>query len=84
MPLNLKETTIDWLVCQCGNEPHLDGFYTCLSDGRPAEPVLDGLWQGHLYICAKCYSIYDIDTLDEVGKGNESAVRMLTSGEFLE
>ena len=77
MPLNLKETTADWLVCQCGNEPHKDGFFTCLKDGTPVEPVLDGLWEGSLYVCASCYSIYDVDVFEETGKAVERAVKML-------
>lgn len=73
MPLNLKETTADWLVCKCGNEPHKDGFYTCLVNGEIVEPVLDGPWDGTLYLCAKCDAIYNIDTFDQVGVATGAA-----------
>lgn len=83
MPLNLKQTTYDWFVCSCGNEPHLHGFYPCLTNGTPVEPVLDGAWDGVLYVCAKCYAIYDQDTFDQVGEANPIARQLLDEGVFL-
>jgi hypothetical protein len=80
MPLNFRETTADWLVCQCGNEPHLDGFYACREDGTPIEPVIGGEWDGSRYVCAKCYSIYNIDTFDEVGYAFPTAQELLKKG----
>lgn len=67
MPLDLKNSTVDWLVCQCGNNPGRDGFYTCLKNGEFADPGLDGPWDGSLYVCTFCFAIYDIDTYDQVG-----------------
>lgn len=87
MPLNLKETTSDWLVCQCGNQPHFDGFFPCTATGFPVEPVgfnRDGLWEGELYVCGKCYSIYNIDTFDETGVACSEAIEMLNEGWTLE
>lgn len=66
MPLDLKNTTSDWLVCKCGNEPHKEGFYPCLPDGELIEPTLDSAWSG-LYLCARCLAIYNIDTFDQEG-----------------
>lgn len=80
MPLNLKETSYDWFVCQCGNEPYLDGFFPCLTDGTPVEPVIDGNWDGVLYVCAKCYAIYDQDTFDQVGEASQFARQALIAG----
>ncbi len=82
MPLNLKETTEDWLVCQCGNIPNVDGFYTCLEDGRPVEPDVDGPWEGSLYVCASCFSIYNIYTYEEIGKASDIAIQVLSMGLF--
>lgn len=67
MPLNLKETDVDWFVCQCGNNPSRDGFYTCHKNGDFAEPSIDGPWDGKSYVCTSCFAIYDIDTFDQVG-----------------
>lgn len=80
MPLNLKETSYDWLVCQCGNQPHINGFFPCLTDGTPVEPVINGDWTDSLYVCAKCYAIYDIDTLDQLGEASQSARELLNAG----
>ena len=80
MPLNLKETTYDWLVCQCGNDPNLDGFYTCLEDGRPVEPNTDGPWGGDLYVCGGCFSIYDITTFEQAGMASDIAIQMFNVG----
>ena len=80
MPLNLKETTYDWLVCQCGNTPNLDGFYTCLEDGTPVEPDVNGPWDGNLYVCGGCFSIYDIVTFEQVGIASDIAIQMFNVG----
>lgn len=68
MPLDYVRSVADWLVCKCGNEPHLDGFYPCLEDGTPVEPTPQ-LWKKNIYICARCFSVYDIDTFDQLGVG---------------
>ena len=80
MPLNLKETTADWLACQCGNIPIVDGFYSCLEDGQPVEPDVDGPWDGSLYVCAGCFSIYNIYTFEDLGKASDIAIQMLDVG----
>jgi hypothetical protein len=80
MPLDFKETTADWLACQCGNIPISDGFYACLEDGRTVEPDADGLWGGALYLCAGCYSIYNIYTFEDLGKASDIAIQMFNMG----
>jgi len=80
MPLDFKETTADWLACQCGNTPISDGFYTCLEDGTPVEPDVNGPWDGSLYVCAGCFSIYNIYTFEYLGKASDIAIQMLNSG----
>ena len=80
MPLKLNETTADWLSCICGNTPISDGFYACLEDGTPVEPDANGAWDGSLYICAGCYSIYNVYTFEDHGKASDIANQMLNSG----
>ena len=67
MPLNLKDSVVDWLVCQCGNNPSRAGFYTCMENGEFVEPTLDSKWDGTSYVCTYCYAIYNIDTFEQVG-----------------
>ena len=47
----------DWLVCECGNEPHLSGFSPCLTDGtyNDYEPE----WDEH-YLCDECGHIFHL------------------------
>jgi hypothetical protein len=46
-----------WL-CECGNEPHLDGFLT----HDPEEPELGaGLVSFGEFLCGTCGRIYDAD-----------------------
>lgn len=82
MPLDIDKSTIDWLVCQCGNEPSRDGFYTCTENGAYAEPEIGGPWQGHLYVCTRCFAIYDIDTLDQVGVAGLEQQRSWVRGDM--
>jgi len=65
MPLNMKETTFDWFVCQCGNSPLYEGFDTCLMNGTIVEPT-PAEWDGLHYVCLRCYAIYNQDTFEEV------------------
>lgn len=67
MALDLKQTTVDWLVCDCGNQPNLDGFYTCLTSGRIVSPSINGEWDEVHYICLGCNTIYNTDTMDSLG-----------------
>lgn len=83
MPLDVKQSTIDWLVCQCGNDPSRDGFYTCTKDGAFADPRINGPWGGSLYVCVGCYSIYDIDTFDEIGMASAAAQKSWINGTHL-
>jgi len=52
--------TQEW-ICLCGNQSDLDGFDTCLPDGRRIEP--EGPWQDH-YICNRCESVVNQSTLE--------------------
>ena len=75
MTLNLDRTVADWLVCECGNEPDIDGFYACLLSGEMVEPVANGSWDGHSYLCYRCGCIYDIATLDQTGEATTEVMR---------
>lgn len=55
-----------WWMCACGNEPELEGFYPCNSEGEIVEPTPE-LWNGLLYVCDKCGRIINQDTLEVVG-----------------
>lgn len=65
MALNLKESTCDWFVCDCGNTPNHDGFETCMIDGTHVYPSLK-LWDGIHYVCLRCETVYNQDTMEEV------------------
>jgi len=67
------EGDTDWFKCRCGNEPHSDGFFPCDYDGRIIPPLIDGKWEGHLYVCIRCGRIIEQYTLDVVGVTNEDA-----------
>lgn len=73
MALDLKQSSTHWLVCECGNSPSSDGFYPCLADGSTCEPDINGPWDGHLYRCESCNSIYDAETLEEVAKASRES-----------
>jgi len=55
--LHFDSEDLDEIVCQCGNQPHTDGFYPCDSNGTEIEPTLDSDWDG-LYICPRCSSFH--------------------------
>lgn len=63
----------NWFVCECGNEPHIDGFFTCTDDGRVTSPVLDGEWGGALYLCVRCNRIIHGETLEVEGYATNDA-----------
>lgn len=56
----------DWATCECGNEPHLDGFYPCTAEGVWCEPT-EG-WEYH-YWCARCDAVAQ-DTVAMEGDPN--------------
>ena len=75
MPLNLKESTLDWFVCMCGNSPASDGFYTCLPSGKIVSPsVTDGNWDEEHIICAGCNAIYNQNEMTQVGTATHPSV----------
>jgi hypothetical protein len=47
-------------VCNCGNTPHTDGFFTCDKEGALLEPTLDSGWE-NLYKCERCGLIFHVD-----------------------
>ena len=53
----------DWLHCLCNNNPSMDGFASCLADGTPVEPTVEGQWEGKLYVCLRCGRVIDQTTL---------------------
>jgi hypothetical protein len=67
MGLDLRRSSTDWLVCTCGNQPHIDGFFPCNKNGEIVEPDVGGPWIEPLYICSRCDSIYNADLLETVG-----------------
>ncbi len=73
MTLDYVKSNKHWLVCLCGNEPHIDGFYPCMPDGRMVEPDINGEWDGHLYVCAKCGGIYDAESFEQKGQIDPAA-----------
>jgi len=68
---HLTEPAQDWLVCPCGNEPYLDGFYPCGSDGTMLSPDINGDWDSVTHICSRCSRIFDTDTLLVSGIASE-------------
>ena len=75
MTLNLERTAVDWLVCDCGNEPDIDGFFTCLPTGEMVSPEATGSWDNRSYLCYRCGAIYDITTLDQTGEASTEVMR---------
>lgn len=75
MTLNYELTLADWLVCQCGNEPDSDGFYSCLPSGEIVSPDATGSWDGSSYLCYRCGAVYDITTLDQTGEASPETMR---------
>lgn len=75
MTLNYELSLADWLVCQCGNEPDQDGYYTCLPSGEIVSPDATGDWNSRSYLCYRCGSIYDITTLDQTGEATADVMR---------
>ena len=57
-----------WWTCvpECGNEPHLEGFYASDSEGRPVDPV-QGAWDENTNVCAACGRIFNQDTGEIIG-----------------
>lgn len=62
----------DWIICLCGNEPHMDGFEPCLEDGTETEPDIQSVWRG-LYVCVRCARIINIqDGGSVIGTASET------------
>ena len=57
----------DAWVCQCGNEPTINGFFPCDKDGDEMLPSMGSDWENH-YVCFGCGRIINADTLGIVGR----------------
>ena len=62
----------DTVTCLCGNEPHIDGFYPCLSTGEVIEP--EGYWDEALYYCESCHRIINMITGAVTGQADHNTV----------
>ena len=67
--------TSDWFQCLCGNEPHSDGFYSCLGDGTVVSPTKDGEWDEETYLCIRCQRIIHGESLLVVGVCSEQVAQ---------
>jgi len=75
MTLNLERTSADWLVCECGNEPDIDGYYHSNAAGEIVTPDATGVWDGRSYLCYRCGAIYDITTFEQTGEATVEVMR---------
>jgi hypothetical protein len=64
--------------CECGNQPHTDGFQPCQKNGRLVEPSIAGWMDGELYRCMRCDRIIEWDSARDCGK-----IVGMTTPEFL-
>jgi hypothetical protein len=64
---------VDWIVCLCGNEPHIEGFYPCLPTGKVIEP--DHQWD-EFYYCERCHRIIDATSGTVTGQADDDIVDM--------
>ena len=62
----IRATEYGDLICWCGNEPILEGFYPCNSAGEMVEPTPED-WTPNSYVCDRCGRIIDLDTLKITG-----------------
>ena len=61
----------DWWVCDCGNQPDYDGFYSCKSDGVIVSPIENGDWNGNNFVCLRCGVIVNNYNLEIIGKASK-------------
>jgi DNA-directed RNA polymerase subunit RPC12/RpoP len=61
------EEETDWWVCKCGNQPNMEGFYTCNEIGEIVPPSINEGWDEKHYVCHRCWRIIDSDSLEIVG-----------------
>jgi len=75
MTLDLKNSTCDWLVCDCGNTPNNHGYYSCTPFGKIVSPSMTGdKWDSVHVLCMGCNAIYNQDTMEQVGSATHPAV----------
>ena len=70
------------IICICGNEPYINGFYPCLDNGLVVEPIIGGEWNEKLYYCEQCHRIIDDTTGDVVGVASNKVVKTNNEREF--
>lgn len=75
MALNLELSTPDWLICDCGNEPDIDGFYTCQPSGEIVAPDATGTWDNRSYLCFRCGAIYNMNNLEQTGQATDEVMK---------
>lgn len=61
----------DAWICVCGNMPSSDGFFPCDKNGDEMSPDIGSDWAG-LYVCGRCGKIIDQNTLEVVGRAEDS------------
>jgi hypothetical protein len=49
----ISVTEAEFWTCLCGNQPTLEGFYSCNESGEIVEPTPTE-WKKPLYVCATC------------------------------
>jgi hypothetical protein len=61
----IAETEFFEWICNCGNLPEDDGFYTVNSKNQLVEPTYKA-WDSNNYCCLRCGRIIDVDSLQVV------------------
>lgn len=61
----------DWWVCECGNQPNYDGFFSCKADGTIVSPVQNGEWNEKDFVCLRCGVIVNNYNLEIIGKASK-------------
>jgi hypothetical protein len=72
----------DFIICICGNEPYINGFYPCLDNGLVVEPIVGGEWNEQLYYCEQCHRIIDTTTGDVAGVAGNEIIKINDEREF--
>jgi hypothetical protein len=62
----IRWRTDDELVCECGNEPWIHGFYAAdLATGEEVEAYPRGTWDGRTWLCAGCGAVEVVADYEE-------------------
>jgi hypothetical protein len=84
MPMITEHVKLDhdFIICICGNEPYINGFYPCLDNGLVVEPIVGGEWNEQLYYCEQCHRIIDTTTGDVAGVAGNEIIKINDEREF--